>query len=82
MFSVGKFTLSPGLASILITPVAECYLYNVQQKRTDFIKWLEVQRTGVVLKIADEVLEFGAVRRKFKFSGVQGRVWDQTAPFL
>lgn len=37
IFSVGKFTLSAGLASILITPVAECYLYNVQPKRTDFI---------------------------------------------
>lgn len=35
IFSVGKFTLSPGLASILITPIAECYLYNVQQKWID-----------------------------------------------
>ena len=33
-----------------------------------------LQLAGVVLKMADGVLEFGTVHRKSKFPGVQGRV--------
>lgn len=53
-------------------------LFGVQDgdivTRENILETTRLQLAGVVLKIADEVLEFGAVRRKFKFSGVQGRV--------
>lgn len=42
--------------------------------KENILETTRLQLAGVVLKIADEVLEFGTVHRKFKFSGVQGRV--------
>ena len=50
--------------------------------RENVLETTRLQLAGVVLKTADEVLEFGTVHGKFKFSGVQGGVWDQTAPFF